>query len=121
MSFRSRMCSHAYLGLRTVGSASSPPLTNHLAAYQHTQKLLHPQQEYYGGQVGPVSRDYPQSVSQTGSVVMQVMDAKDFSKGPLARIHLSHHVPHGLHGFYSDTFYGPQAPTKGALAETAAC
>ena len=62
-----------------------------------------------------------QSAAQTGSGLLQVMDAKDFSKGPLARIHLSHHVPHGLHGFYSDTFYGPQPPTNGASAERAAC
>ena len=47
---------------------------------------------------------------------MQIMDAKDFTKGPLARIQLSHHVPHGLHGFYSDTFYGPDATTKAASA-----
>ena len=50
------------------------------------------------------------------ALAMHVMDAKNFSKGPLARIHLSHHVPHGLHGFYSDTFYGPQAPNNGASA-----
>ncbi|EIE20486.1 carotenoid oxygenase [Coccomyxa subellipsoidea C-169] len=43
--------------------------------------------------------------TQRSSLV--VMDASDFTKGPLARIHLSHHLPHGLHGAYSDNYYGP--------------
>ena len=44
------------------------------------------------------------------------MDAKDFTKGPLARIYLSHHVPHGLHGFYSDSYYGPNTSAHAASA-----
>ncbi|KAK9837122.1 hypothetical protein WJX81_004609 [Elliptochloris bilobata] len=36
-----------------------------------------------------------------------VLDAADFSKGPVARLWLKHHVPHGLHGFYSEQYYGP--------------
>ena len=65
-------------------------------------------------------REYAHLVSMLTPVAAQVMDAKDFSKGPLARIHLSHHVPHGLHGFYSNTFYGPQAPSNRASAGAAA-
>jgi all-trans-8'-apo-beta-carotenal 15,15'-oxygenase len=42
------------------------------------------------------------------------MDAADFTKGPIARIYLRHHVPHGLHGAYSDTYYGPANPVKAA-------
>lgn len=38
---------------------------------------------------------------------VQVLDAANFTKGPLARIHLSHHIPHGLHGMYSEKYYGP--------------
>ena len=41
-------------------------------------------------------------------VLAQVLDAADFSKGPLARLWLKHHVPHGLHGFYSEQYFGPQ-------------
>lgn len=40
---------------------------------------------------------------------MQVLDAADFSKGPVATLWLKHHVPHGLHGFYSEGYFGPQA------------
>eukprot|EP00884_Botryococcus_braunii_P008784 jgi/Botrbrau1/17907/Bobra.50_1s0008.1 len=36
-----------------------------------------------------------------------VLDAKDFNKGPLARIWLKHHVPHGLHGQFTPSYFGP--------------
>ncbi len=39
---------------------------------------------------------------------VQVLDAADFSKGPITRIWLRHHVPHGLHGFYTEQYFGPQ-------------
>lgn len=32
----------------------------------------------------------------------QIMDARDFSKGPVCRLWLQHHVPHGLHGFFTE-------------------
>ena len=35
--------------------------------------------------------------------MMQVMDARDFNKGPLTRMHLGQHVPHGLHGLPFET------------------
>ena len=38
---------------------------------------------------------------------VQIMDASDFSKGPVARLWLNDHVPHGLHGCYSERYYGP--------------
>ena len=38
---------------------------------------------------------------------IQVLDAADFSKGPVAKLWLNHHVPHGLHGFFSPKYYGP--------------
>ena len=41
--------------------------------------------------------------------IAQVLDAADFSKGPVATVWLKHHVPHGLHGFYADAYFGPQA------------
>ena len=37
----------------------------------------------------------------------QVLDAADLAKGPVARIPLRHHVPHGLHGYYSEAYFGP--------------
>src|SRR5579875_3489360 len=39
----------------------------------------------------------------------QVLDAADLAKGPVARIPLRHHVPHGLHGYYSEAYFGPSS------------
>lgn len=39
----------------------------------------------------------------------QILDAADIAKGPIARVHLTHHVPHGLHGSYSETYFGPSS------------
>ncbi|ARV57738.1 Apocarotenoid-15,15'-oxygenase [Nostocales cyanobacterium HT-58-2] len=34
-----------------------------------------------------------------------ILDARDFNKGPIARLHLKHHIPYGLHGnFTSECF-----------------
>ncbi|WP_460206659.1 carotenoid oxygenase family protein, partial [Scytonema sp. NUACC21] len=34
-----------------------------------------------------------------------ILNAKDFERGPIARLHLKHHVPYGLHGnFVSECF-----------------
>ena len=49
-------------------------------------------------------------VSLVTHVMSQVLDAADIAKGPLARIWLKHHVPHGLHGCFSSTYYGPKIP-----------
>ena len=38
---------------------------------------------------------------------VQILDASNFTKGPLARLWLTHHVPHGLHGCYSERYFGP--------------
>ncbi|MEM7553162.1 MAG: carotenoid oxygenase family protein [Cyanobacteria bacterium P01_A01_bin.84] len=36
---------------------------------------------------------------------LTILDAKDFNKEPIAKLHLKHHVPYGLHGnFVSDVF-----------------
>ncbi|KAL3155783.1 hypothetical protein ABBQ32_012798 [Trebouxia sp. C0010 RCD-2024] len=40
---------------------------------------------------------------------LAILDAADFSKGPVAKIWLKNHVPHGLHGFFSPKYYGPSA------------
>ncbi|MGG6297489.1 carotenoid oxygenase family protein [Leptolyngbya sp. AN02str] len=33
-----------------------------------------------------------------------ILDGKDFSQGPIARLHLKHHIPYGLHGcFHAST------------------
>ena len=49
-----------------------------------------------------VSRLYMECATKFQGM-MQVMDARDFSKGPLTRILLGQHVPHGLHGFPFET------------------
>jgi all-trans-8'-apo-beta-carotenal 15,15'-oxygenase len=34
-----------------------------------------------------------------------ILDAKDLNKGAIARLHLKHHIPYGLHGnFVNDVF-----------------
>jgi all-trans-8'-apo-beta-carotenal 15,15'-oxygenase len=34
-----------------------------------------------------------------------ILDAQDFSKGAIAKLHLKHHIPYGLHGsFTPETF-----------------
>jgi all-trans-8'-apo-beta-carotenal 15,15'-oxygenase len=30
-----------------------------------------------------------------------ILDAKDFNRGPIARLHLKHHIPYGLHGNFT--------------------
>jgi len=41
--------------------------------------------------------------------LLQILDAADFNTGPVAKLWLKHHVPHGLHGFFSTTYYGPSS------------
>ncbi len=41
--------------------------------------------------------------------VLQILDASNFSKGPVAKLWLKHHVPHGLHGFFSPKYFGPES------------
>ncbi len=36
-----------------------------------------------------------------------ILDARDLSKGPVARLHLKHHVPYGLHGSFTPEWFGP--------------
>lgn len=37
-----------------------------------------------------------------------ILDAQDFNRGPLATLHLSHHVPYGLHGSFTPTVFLPE-------------
>jgi all-trans-8'-apo-beta-carotenal 15,15'-oxygenase len=34
-----------------------------------------------------------------------ILDAKDFNKGPVARLHLKHHIPYGLHGNFTNELF----------------
>jgi all-trans-8'-apo-beta-carotenal 15,15'-oxygenase len=45
---------------------------------------------------------------------LQVLDAQDLNKGPLARLHLKGHVPYSFHStfFSGKTFFGPAATTR---------
>lgn len=36
-----------------------------------------------------------------------ILDAKNLSFGPVARLHLKHHVPYGLHGSFCEEYFGP--------------
>lgn len=35
-----------------------------------------------------------------------ILDASNFNKGPIARLHLKHHVPYGLHGSFTPECFG---------------
>lgn len=35
-----------------------------------------------------------------------ILDAKNLNQGPVARLHLKHHVPYGLHGSFTPDFFG---------------
>ncbi len=35
-----------------------------------------------------------------------ILDARDLARGPLARLKLDHHVPHGLHGAFTSRVFG---------------
>jgi len=36
-----------------------------------------------------------------------ILDARDFNKGPVARLHLKHHIPYGLHGTWTPECFAP--------------
>jgi all-trans-8'-apo-beta-carotenal 15,15'-oxygenase len=43
----------------------------------------------------------------TKTSTLIILDAADVASGPVARVRLSHAVPHGLHGDWTDVVYGP--------------
>ena len=44
----------------------------------------------------------------TGTTDLVVLDAARISAGPVATVHLKHHLPFGLHGSWSDQYRGPK-------------
>lgn len=38
-----------------------------------------------------------------------ILDGRDLSQGPVARLRLKHHVPYGLHGSFTSEYFGPQS------------
>ncbi len=36
-----------------------------------------------------------------------ILDARDLNRGAIARLHLKHHVPYGLHGSFTPEFFAP--------------
>ncbi|HEY9886999.1 MAG TPA: carotenoid oxygenase family protein [Candidatus Obscuribacterales bacterium] len=38
-----------------------------------------------------------------------ILEAQNFAAGPIARLRLRHHVPYGLHGSFTPTYFGPDA------------
>jgi all-trans-8'-apo-beta-carotenal 15,15'-oxygenase len=39
---------------------------------------------------------------------LAILDGEDLEKGPLACLHLKHHIPYGLHGSWCDRYFGEQ-------------
>nr|WP_202223448.1 carotenoid oxygenase family protein [Okeania sp. KiyG1] len=35
-----------------------------------------------------------------------ILDARDLNKKPVARLHLKHHIPYGLHGSFTPHYFG---------------
>jgi all-trans-8'-apo-beta-carotenal 15,15'-oxygenase len=42
----------------------------------------------------------------SGRSSLVIIDASEVAKGPICRLWLNHHVPHGLHGSWSPKYYG---------------
>ncbi|CDN10040.1 Retinal pigment epithelial membrane protein [Richelia intracellularis] len=40
-----------------------------------------------------------------GWVLAVILDAKDLSREPIARLHLKHHIPYALHGSFTDKVF----------------
>ncbi|MFK8182934.1 MAG: carotenoid oxygenase family protein [Phormidesmis sp.] len=40
---------------------------------------------------------------------LAIFDAQDISTGPIAKLNLKHHVPYGLHGSFTPTYFDPAA------------
>lgn len=38
-----------------------------------------------------------------------ILDARDLNKGAIARLHLKHHIPYGLHGSFTPQSFAPQS------------
>ncbi|MEO0458073.1 MAG: carotenoid oxygenase family protein, partial [Cyanobacteria bacterium P01_A01_bin.114] len=38
---------------------------------------------------------------------LAILDAKNITAPPLARLKLKHHVPYGLHGNFTPQYFGP--------------
>lgn len=38
-----------------------------------------------------------------------ILDARDLNQGPIARLHLKHHVPYGLHGNFTTELFAPNS------------
>lgn len=38
---------------------------------------------------------------------LAILDARHVDRGPVARLRLDHHLPHGLHGTFTSAYYGP--------------
>jgi all-trans-8'-apo-beta-carotenal 15,15'-oxygenase len=36
-----------------------------------------------------------------------ILDAQQIERGPIARLHLQHHIPYGLHGSFTTDYFGP--------------
>lgn len=41
-----------------------------------------------------------------------ILDAGDLNRGPIARLHLKHHIPYGLHGTFTSQYFGPSASVR---------
>ncbi|MGH1392430.1 MAG: carotenoid oxygenase family protein [Trichormus sp.] len=39
-----------------------------------------------------------------------ILDARDLQKGAIARLHLKHHIPYGLHGSFTSEVFCPHSP-----------
>lgn len=48
-----------------------------------------------------------------------ILDAKDISAGPVATIHMPHHLPAGLHGSFSPAYLGPDPAAAASFVKQA--
>ncbi len=47
--------------------------------------------------------------SEHNRTELAIFNAKDITTGPIAKLNLKHHVPYGLHGSFTSTYFGPDS------------
>ncbi|CAL8462447.1 g1980 [Coccomyxa elongata] len=52
----------------------------------------------------------------TNTTDLAILDAQHLSRGPVALIHLPHHIPHGIHGSFTSVYLGPRTEEEGKVS-----
>lgn len=108
-----------------LGTAEAPRGHAPLQGVLKIDLLTGDRQMWYAGQRGfvgePLFVPRPQATTEDDGWLLTLMydaahhrsdfvilDARDLTQEPIARLHLKHHVPYGLHGSFVPEWFGPQ-------------